>query len=279
MNLPGKRSDPWEVLRSRTAARIALGRAGSSLPTAEVLKFAADHAAARDAVLSEADFDALSPQFDAVDRPVIHVQSTAGDRGDYVRFPDKGRRLRDGDRAQLESVAPLMPADLVILVGDGLSAAALQHAPKLVSLLVAELEKPPVVRVGPVVLVRNARVAIEDEVGQALGVPAALILIGERPGLGAADSLGAYLVHDPKAGKTDADRNCVSNIRPAGLPLDAAADLLAYLVRQALARGVSGVALKDDRPTTKPLGRSAEGSEDGQKSGRHDSNMRPPGPK
>lgn len=250
--LPGHRIDPWQALRSRTAARVALGRAGTSLPTAEVLKFSLDHAEARDAVLSEADFDAVEQSLSSLDRPVIRVHSNTANRADYIRHPDRGRVLLDADRDALtKSVQG--PVDCVILIGDGLSAAALQHAGPIALKIIDRLLESPTITVGPVVLVKNARVAIQDDVGQALQARSALILIGERPGLGAADSLGAYFVLAPQAGRTDADRNCVSNIRPAGLPLEAATDTIVYLIRQSLARGVSGVALKDDRTAAGPL--------------------------
>jgi ethanolamine ammonia-lyase small subunit len=251
MRLPGRRDDPWQALRSRTPARIALGRAGTSLPTAELLRFAMDHAQARDAVQSEADFDALATELPAHEHGVIHVRSSAQDRDAYVRFPEHGQQLCPSDRERLSAAGPL-GAGLALIIGDGLSAAALRHAAPLTKMIIDELARSPAVTIGPLVLVRYARVAVQDDIGDALRAGSALIVLGERPGLGAADSLSAYFVYGPRPGRTNAERNCVSNIRPAGLPLAAAAGTIAYLIRRSLALGASGVALKDERTPTAP---------------------------
>ena len=240
--------DPWQHLRRLTPARIALGRAGGSLPTAEVLRFAADHALARDAVWAELDVGRLSDALEPVGLPVQVMASRAADRATYLQRPDLGRRLDPGCAANLGSLATPCGVDVPLIVGDGLSALAAQRQVPAVLAVLVPLLRASALSLGPIVVVRQARVAIQDEVGQLLRARAALMLLGERPGLGTPDSLGAYLVFDPKPGNTDADRNCVSNIRPEGLPPAAAARALHYLLTQALARRLSGVQLKDDRP-------------------------------
>lgn len=239
--------DPWADLRSLTGARIALGRAGGSLPTAELLGFAAAHAAARDAVWSELDLDRLSQDLAGLGLPVLRLASQAADRVTYLRRPELGRRLSPESAARLAAAAPEGGCDVALVVGDGLSATAAQrHAPALAALLVAT-SRARGLTVGPLALVRQARVAVQDPIGAALGAKVAIILLGERPGLGSPDSLGAYLVFGPRAGRTDAERNCVSNVRPEGLPIPAAAELLGWLVGESLRRGLAGVALKDER--------------------------------
>jgi ethanolamine ammonia-lyase small subunit len=239
--------DPWRDLRALTRARIALGRAGGSLPTAEVLGFSAAHAAARDAVWTELDLDRLEADLAPLELPVLRLASLAPDRATYLRRPDLGRRLDEASGARLSQAAPADGCDVALVIGDGLSAIAAQsHAPALASALAARLRDRGF-RLGPIALVRQARVAVEDPVGAELGARAALILLGERPGLGSADSLGAYLVFGPRTGRTDAQRNCVSSIRPGGLPVPAAAELLAWLIAEALRRGLTGVELKDER--------------------------------
>jgi ethanolamine ammonia-lyase small subunit len=238
--------DPWEDLRSLTPARIALGRAGGSLPTAELLGFAAAHAAARDAVWAELDLDRLEADLEPLGLPRLRLASAAADRPTYLRRPDLGRRLDPGSAAGLAAAAG-GGCDVALLIGDGLSATAAQrHAPALAAALASRLRAAGL-RLGPLALLRQARVALQDPVGEALGARAAVLLLGERPGLGAPDSLGAYLVLGPRPGRNDAERNCVSNIRPEGLPVPAAADLLGWLTVEALRRGLSGVALKDER--------------------------------
>jgi ethanolamine ammonia-lyase small subunit len=250
-------SDPWTHLRRHTSARIALGRAGGSLPTREVLAFAAAHAAARDAVHEPLDVDRLEGDLRAAGLDAVRLSTAAPDRHTYLRRPDLGRRLDDPSRAALEALARgdggagggggVRPPELAVMVSEGLSAPAAQHqAVPLLAALVPMLRSAGV-SVSPVLVVRLARVAAQDEAGRLLGAKAALILLGERPGLGSADSLGAYLVFDPRPGRTDADRNCVSNIRPGGLAIHAAAATLHYLLTESLRRRISGVTLKDER--------------------------------
>jgi ethanolamine ammonia-lyase small subunit len=236
-------ADPWSPLKSRTSARIALGRAGGSLPTKECLAFAADHADARDAVYSELDVPALQQSLGV---PLVSLHSQAADRDTYLKRPDLGRRLNATSSDQLRSITG-DEVDIALIIADGLSATAAQrHATALVVPLFTALKTNGFSIAQPCV-VQQARVAIEDEIGSLLHAKLAVILIGERPGLGTADSLGAYLVHQPQIGKTDADRNCISNIHPRHLPPAAAADALLWLIAQSLLRKISGVALKDDR--------------------------------
>lgn len=241
--------DPWDALRRMTAARIALGRAGGSLPTREWLDFKAAHAAARDAVHFEFDAEALAGQLRVLSRDVIVVDTAAVDRRTYLERPDLGRQLSDRSRAALSAQRPAKPHDLAIIVSDGLSAIAAQrHAAPLLEELVPRLrEETESWSLAPIVVARFGRVALQDEIGELLGAGMALILLGERPGLGSPDSLGAYLIHHPRIGNTDANRNCVSNIRPDGLSYMAAADTLAYLLGEARRRKISGVQLKDER--------------------------------
>jgi ethanolamine ammonia-lyase small subunit len=242
----GLTPNPWDALRGYTPARIALGRAGGSLPTEELLAFAAAHAAARDAVQSELDGEQLRRELASAGLPMLHVHSAAADRVTYLQRPDLGRRLDEASRAAVMSAAG-GARDVAVIVADGLSAtAAQQHGGTLVKLLLDRLRGGGI-SVGPIAIARQARVALEDEIGELLKARAAIILIGERPGLSAADSLGAYVVFGPQVGNTDAVRNCVSNIRPGGLPLTAAAETIAYLVRECLRKKLSGVGLTDER--------------------------------
>lgn len=235
-------ADPWIDLAGLTPARLALGRAGASLPTREVLKLGLAHARARDAVHAAADLDALRSGLAALGHEAVEVESAAPDRATYLRRPDFGRRLSARSRAALEAKGPA-DADVCVLVADGLSASAVDlNALPLLRALLPRLRPRGV---APVVLVRQGRVALGDEVGALLGARLTVMLIGERPGLSAADSLGAYLTFAPRIGLTDAARNCVSNIRAGGLVPDAAAARIAWLADRAFALSLTGVALKD----------------------------------
>ena len=218
--------------------RDRLGRTGDALPTARVLELAAAHAQARDAVHDALDHELVAT---ALGEPVVVVDSAAGDRVTYLQRPDLGRRLAPNSRDLLVRGEH----DLAVVLADGLSARALlAHAPALLHALRARLQGWDF---APLVLARQGRVAVGDEIGQLLGARTVLVLLGERPGLSAADSLGAYLTWDPAPGRRDAERNCVSNIRPPhGLGIEAAAQTLASLLTAARTRQVSGVALKDD---------------------------------
>ncbi|MEO5660338.1 MAG: ethanolamine ammonia-lyase subunit EutC [Polaromonas sp.] len=238
--------DPWVELRRLTPARIALGRTGVSLPTSEVLRFAQAHALARDAVQLPLDTPTLATELAAHGwRDVLVLDSQVRDRQQYLLRPDQGRRLSAAGCARLvELAATTRPPDLLLLVGDGLSTLGIQqHSAALLDAIRAALD--PQLRLGPLVVLRHARVALADEVGELLGAGMTAMLIGERPGLSSPDSVGIYLTHTPKVGNTDAQRNCISNIRPAGQDFASAARRLAWLVNEGRRLGVTGVTLKD----------------------------------
>jgi ethanolamine ammonia-lyase small subunit len=224
-------------LRSFTPARVALGRTGHSLPTAELLRFRLDHARARDAV-----YEALDPA--SLGIPHILVHSAAPDRATYLRRPDLGRRVASG------ACLGRGDYDAALIVADGLSAPAVhRHAP---SLLAALLPKLSDWKLAPVCVALQARVAIGDEIGERLGAKLVVVLIGERPGLTSPDSLGIYITWDPHPGRTDAERNCISNVRTEGLSYAAAAELLAALMNTARHRRLTGVVLQKHESPTEP---------------------------
>ena len=237
---------PWEHLRDFTAARIALGRAGSSLPTEEVLAFELAHARAKDAVYTVLDATRLTAGLSHYE--VIRVASQAESREQYLTRPDLGRLLTPEDETSLRRKRDTF--DLVIVVADGLSAVAVnRHALPLLEVLGPLLEP---YALAPIVLAQEARVALADPIGDALGANLSLILIGERPGLSTPESLGAYLTFAPRPGRRDSERNCVSNIHPAGLSYRAAAHLLAVLIREALRQQLTGVGLEVESGFTLP---------------------------
>jgi ethanolamine ammonia-lyase small subunit len=233
--------DPWAVLRGSTRARVALGRAGDGLPTARWLEFRAAHAAARDAVRTALDADLVRAALTAagVVLDVLEVRSQAPDRATYLQRPDLGRQLVEGTEL------PAGRYDLALVLADGLSPRAVhEHAAGTVA---AVLERLPGWSVAPVVLAHQARVALGDPIGAALGAEVVVVLVGERPGLSSADSLGLYLTHGPRPGRADSERNCISNVRPPhGLGYAQAADTLAALLQAARQLGASGVVLKDE---------------------------------
>lgn len=233
-------ADPWQDLRSHTAARIGLGRVGASMPTAELLRFGLAHAQARDAVHSVLDAAVLAQALQAAGFRTMEVKSMAPDRQTYLLRPDLGRRIDPESRLLLEQ-APRV--DIALVIADGLSAqAAARHALPVAMLLRDALGGWP----APVVIAQQGRVALGDDIGAALGARLAIVMLGERPGLSSPDSLGIYLTWGPRPGRMDSERNCISNVRPEGLSYEAAAHKLHYLVRQALVRQLSGVALKDE---------------------------------
>jgi len=243
---------PTIDLRSFTPARVALGRSGASVPTKPLLDFTLDHARARDAVHAQFDAPRLVADLGALGLAVVEARSQAVDRRDYLRRPDLGRQLDPGSAEALARGAT-GPCQLAIVIGDGLSAAAVDaHAVALVARLLPLLAAGDAVALGHVVVASGARVALGDEIGAILGARMVAMLIGERPGLSAPDSLGAYLTFAPRPGRTDAERNCVSNIHKAGLSHDEAAFKIAWLVREGLAREVTGVALKDESADRAP---------------------------
>ncbi|GLH80504.1 ethanolamine ammonia-lyase light chain [Bradyrhizobium sp. SSBR45G] len=234
------RDDAFDMLRRMTRARVALGRSGDGLPTQAKLEFQMAHALARDAVWGKVNFDGIAEAL--APREVIKVASAAPDRASYLRRPDLGRRLAACEASTL----PSGPFDLVFIIADGLSADAVEnHAADVVIATEARLAG---LTIGPVVLASQARVALGDDVGTAMRACLVAVLVGERPGLSAADSLGVYLTLHPAPGLRDSARNCISNIHGHGLSADRAADKLAWLVREALRIGVTGIGLKEAAP-------------------------------
>lgn len=237
--------DPWLAFARHTPARIALGRTGVSLPTSEVLRFSLAHAQARDAVHVPFDADAVEAEVRELGFPTVRVESAAAARDIYLRRPDLGRSLSEESRARLPAFAS-PNADVAIVIADGLSSTAVhaQSRPFLAAFK-AWIEKERW-SITPIVIASQGRVALGDEVGQILGARACVILIGERPGLSSPDSLGLYLTFAPRKGRSDAERNCISNVRPEGLSYEMAAFKLAWHLKEALARHLTGVELKDE---------------------------------
>lgn len=242
-------ADPWADLAARTPARLALGRAGAALPSREVLRLALAHAQARDAVHAAPEFDQIAEALQAAGRTTLCVESAAPDRATYLRRPDLGRRLSARSREALSGAETSAESDGVVVIADGLSARAVNDHALAVLMPLADALADAGLTLAPVVLAREARVALGDEIGARLRARLCIMLVGERPGLSAADSLGAYLTFGPGPGRSDADRNCVSNIRPGGLAPAQAAARIAWLVDAALRRGLTGVALKDESPS------------------------------
>ncbi|MGV0834086.1 ethanolamine ammonia-lyase subunit EutC [Mycolicibacterium thermoresistibile] len=232
--------DGWAALRRLTGARIGLGRAGTAVSTRHVLELKAAHSAARDAVHDPLDVELLAEQVGAlgIGEPV-RIRSRATSRGEYLRRPDLGRVPQD-----LSALVDTGP-DIALVLADGLSPRAItQHGAGLTAALIAELEGR--YRIAPPVIATGARVAIGDHIGQRLGAQNVLVLIGERPGLSVANSVGIYLTHLPRPGRTDAERNCISNIHPpTGMDHRTAARIAGALIDGARRLGASGVALKD----------------------------------
>ena len=237
--------DPWIDLRQHTTARIAIGSSGNSIPTKELLHFGVAHAQARDAVHAPLDTDGMRLDLVKHGFDVLELESAAPDRATYLRRPDLGRQLsarsRDALRVRLDSAF-----DVLCVIGDGLSAKAVHQCAAALLLELRPYLNREGLRLGPVVLARQARVALGDPIGEALNAPSVLMLIGERPGLTSPDSLGAYFTWSPRSGRADSERNCVSNIRQQGLPVAEAAYRLAWLIAAARRLGGSGVALKDE---------------------------------
>jgi ethanolamine ammonia-lyase small subunit len=236
---------PLERLREFTPARVALGRTGASLPTKALLEFTLDHARARDAVHAAFDVAGLVQGLAALGLKAERVSSLAPGRKDYLARPDLGRKL-DADSRQRLAGRRDGARTVAIIVGDGLSPTAVNtHALELLRKLLPRLAADAI-GVGLAVVATGARVALGDEIGDVLGVRMTVMLIGERPGLSAADSLGVYLTFDPAVGTTDEKRNCVSNIHGAGLSYDEAAAKIGWLIREGLARESTGLTLKDE---------------------------------
>jgi len=235
----------WQTLRRLTPARIALGRCGVSQPTTVQLAFQQDHAAARDAVHFALDAAALAAILKQSGYDCVLAHSACPNRATYLQRPDLGRRLDPASRQTLMQTTTA-PGALALVVADGLSALAIeQNALPFLNALRARLagDDWPL---APIAIVEQGRVAIGDEIGELLRACAVVVLIGERPGLSSPDSMGLYLTWTPRIGLTDANRNCISNIRPAGLRYQEAAARLHYLLTRARALGISGVGLKDE---------------------------------
>jgi ethanolamine ammonia-lyase small subunit len=242
--------DDWHALAKFTPARLALGRAGNSLPTRRVLEFQLAHAQARDAVLRPFDAQAVATTLGHPGTQLLTTEAT--DRQSYLMNPDAGRRLSEASRASLTRGQ----YDAALIIADGLSSTAIDARGAALARLI--LNTISTLNWAPVTIVTRGRVAIGDDIAQALGAQLSIVLIGERPGLSAADSIGLYVTFAPKPGvTTDAERNCISNVRPAGLPLEDAALRLAWLVTQARKLSLTGVALKEDAPDSSSLASTA----------------------
>ncbi len=230
----------WNRFTSVTRARIALGRSGDALPTQRLLEFEYAHACARDAVTAQVDFEALAAELAPTE--TLRVHSRAEDRSTYLRRPDLGRALAPQSAALL----PTGPCDAVFVIADGLSASAVQaHAVPMYKAIAARLGSW---HLGPVVLASFGRVALGDAIGAAMHATLVVMLIGERPGLSVANSLGIYLTYAPRVGRRDSERNCISNVHADGLSYAAAADKLEWLMSQARSARLTGVGLKEDAP-------------------------------
>ena len=239
-------TDPWIALRRFTQARIALGRAGHAVPTQALLDFQLAHAQARDAVQFPWNIDAFAEQLRDIGEETLILQTPVSSRSEYLRRPDFGRVLTEESRIRLCNFKA-RGVDVALIVSNGLSSTAVER--RGIALLQTILEGLRVrqFRIAPICLVANGRVALLDDIGSVLDARVAVIVIGERPGLSAADSLGIYLGYAPKQGNTDAERNCISNIHPPeGLSYESATRKLLYLIEESVRRGFSGVALKDE---------------------------------
>jgi ethanolamine ammonia-lyase small subunit len=240
-------ADEWSALGTFTPARVALGRAGNGLPTQRVLEFQLAHARARDAVHARFEAETIA----AALAPAVVLETRAADRAAYLMNPGAGRALSEESRARLARGGQ----DAVLVIADGLSATAIAaHGVALARAIFASL---PDIGWAPTAVVRNGRVAVGDEIAQALDAEFAVVMIGERPGLSCADSVGLYLTRRPVAGVSkDSERNCISNVRPGGLGLEEAAHRVAWLMRAARRLGATGVALKEDAPQSLPDARA-----------------------
>jgi ethanolamine ammonia-lyase small subunit len=248
---PGHAPHPLAQLRHFTPARIALGRSGSSLPTKDLLDFSLAHAMARDAVHAELDTPGIISQLNQAGLVSILVHSAAPDRAAYLRRPDLGRRLQTSSRDLLAARQLQSRPDLVFVIADGLSAFAPREY--AVPVIQATTSLLPEWRIGPVIVVEQARVAVGDEIGELLQAESVVTLIGERPGLSSPDSLGIYLTYRPRIGRTDAERNCISNVRCEGMSVEGAASTLCYLLTNSFKLKLSGVGLKDDSELSRPI--------------------------
>ena len=230
-------------LRDFTSARVDLGRAGHSVPTRALLDFQLAHARARDAVHLALDVNSLVVELQQKSIPFVAVRSEAADRSAYLQRPDLGRQLNPESRDRLAALRS--DYDAAFVIADGLSALAVhRHAAPLLEMVLEKLDW----RIAPIVVVEQGRVAIADEIGEIMGAQLSVVLIGERPGLSSPDSLGIYLTWHPRPGCSDADRNCISNIRAEGLSYPVAAQKLLFLMNESRRLKLSGVRLKERSP-------------------------------
>jgi ethanolamine ammonia-lyase small subunit len=237
--------DPWVGLKAYTAARIALGRTGTAEPLQALLQFRLAHALARDAVYAVLDQQLLLQEIQSLRQAAFLLHSQAANRSEYLQYPDRGRRLHEKSIAQLKEFNST-GYDVCLVLADGLSATAINnHSIRVLKLLLPLFESAGL-SVAPICVMQEGRVAIGDECGYLLRAKLVAILIGERPGLSSPDSLGVYLTYQPMPGLTDESRNCISNIRPEGLPYQAAAEKIFYLINESFRLQLSGVALKDN---------------------------------
>lgn len=240
--------NPWQELRQYTDARIALGRAGNSLPTQAHLAFQLDHARARDAVHLPLDYTLLNKDLTSFSMPIIELESCATTREMYLQRPDFGRTLAKQSITQLTQFKEnnKQPYDLVIVITEGLSSLAItENAKKMLAVILPNLLSMGL-SLAPLCIVKQGRVAVADDVGYHLKAKMSVILVGERPGLSSPDSLGIYFTYHPKPGCLESKRNCLSNIRARGMHYQQASDRLSYLIKEAIKRGYSGVDLKDE---------------------------------
>lgn len=237
--------DLLNPLKEFTAARIGLGRAGASIPVKQSLAFNLAHAHARDAVYSELDLDKLGEELQQFGLPLLQLHSKAIYREQYLQRPDLGRQLNE-ESVELINDHKGNSYDIVIVIADGLSATAINNnAVGLLKILIPQLQAAEL-NLAPICLIKQGRVAIADDIGTHTNCKLSIILIGERPGLSAADSMGIYLTYGPRPGLTDESRNCVSNVRVHGMSFKQASKKIFYLVQEAFRRKLSGVGLKDN---------------------------------
>jgi ethanolamine ammonia-lyase small subunit len=239
-------NDPWKRLRSFTRARIGLPRSGHAVSTEVLLEFQRAHAEARDAVKQKWDVPAFAAQLKKINEPSATIESQVNNRDEFLKRPDLGRKLNSASKKLLKPKGE----EIVFIFSDGLSAKSIERHAILFWKALAPYLKKENFTYAPLVLAPFSRVALSDEVGEIMKVKLAVMIIGERPGLSSPDSLGVYLTYNPKIGNHDANRNCISNIRPPdGLDYDLAAQKLLYLIKESLRLQLSGVQLKENEPT------------------------------
>jgi len=246
--------DPWSFLRDYTHARIALGRAGYSAPTREILDFRMAHSRARDSVWSEIDLVKLHEDLNLTGHKVVDVSSKCANKKEFLLNPSLGRSLGPHSSRVLQGVSLSSASpDVALIIADGLSANGIHtNAPLFVREFLTAI-KSTSLRMAPIVIAKYARVAIGDDIASSLNAGSTVMLIGERPGLASSNSLSVYFTFNPHAGRTDADRNCISNIHSSGIQPAVAAQMAVFLVQTALQKQLSGVSLKIEYPDIRQL--------------------------